>query len=164
MASRREIRAVRGVLYDRKRLQDLHTQTTSINVLMNLDPSVPLNPGDVRIQPGAGPNWVIPATGQVDPAVVEAADRCRAIATTLLDMRRELQRLSLDPTDRRHLAAGLAEQAEAWHARADAWSEPGQPADVDAAVASITVHEQASLRHFKKVTRYLAQIDPQTLG
>jgi hypothetical protein len=162
MAPNPKIIAVRAVLYEPKRLKKLLTHTSSIAVLMNLDPDQQIPFGDLRVHPGAGPNWFIPLSGQISPAVLEAANRCDRIADLLLETRRALARVAFNGTDKAHLRAALAEQAEAWKARGKIWRAPGPNAD--AAGAAIATHAQASLREYKRVKKYLKNIDPGRIG
>lgn len=156
MAHRREIKDVREVLYDRKRMRELRDHLSTIEVLMNLDPATALPPEDSRVQGGAGPTWVYPANGEIDVAVLEAADRCEAIAGLLMQTRRELGDVGFDRSDKNHLRKGLQEQAKSWQERAAVWRAPTQP-DVEAAVDVISDHFAASAREFKKVKKYLKE-------
>lgn len=108
---------MRRVLYGRRRLRRLYQHASSIDVLMNTDPGRALDPDDTRVRGGDGPNWVIPATGEINSAVLEAARRCDEIASIFLAIRRNLARVNFDRSDKRHLRAGLASQAYAWRAR-----------------------------------------------
>jgi hypothetical protein len=157
-ADNKAIRAVRKVLYEPRRLRKLFDHLSSIDVLMNLDRTQPLQPGDIRVEAGSGPNWFFWDSGEVDGGVLEASDRCDRVAELLLETRRELAQVKFDPSDKQHLRAALAEQAQAWQARAAAWRAPGPP-DVQAAVGPIAAHEQASLRAFQRVKKYLKNVN-----
>lgn len=163
-ASRREIRAVRRVLYERRRLRRLYQHASSIDVLMNTDPGRALSPDDTRVQGGAGPGWVIPGSGELSVAVLDAADRCDEIAKILLAVRRDLADVDFDRSDKHHLRAGLASQASAWRARGRAWRAPGPPGNIRATVAGITKRERASMREFRSVREYLREVDPRSLA
>jgi hypothetical protein len=158
MATNREIRAVRRVLYDRRRLRKLDAHLRSIDVLMNFDSHTTLSPDDIRVSPGSGPAWFVPATGELDPGVSEAAERCKRVAGILREIRRELAGVSFDGADKRHLRDALEAQAKAFSARAKAWAAPGRP-DADAEASKISGHEADSLRNFKRVKPYLDDVD-----
>jgi hypothetical protein len=155
VAKPREIRAVRKVLYDRKRMRKLVTEARSIDVLMNTDPYASLDSDDVRVTAGAGPIWFVPGTGEIDPGVLEAADRCRRIATLLRQIRRELADVDFDADDKRHLREALDEHAKAWVARAEIWSRPQRPSDPAADAAEISRHDAKATRNYAKVKAYL---------
>jgi hypothetical protein len=158
MASNREIRAVRKVLYDRRRLRKLDAHLTSIDVLMNFDPNATLPPDDIRVAPGAGPTWFIPGTGELNSGVREAAQRCDRVAGLLREIRRELADVSFDGADKRHLRGALEAQAKAFSARGRLWGAPGRP-DAEAGAPEIVGHEAEALRHFKRVKPYLHEVD-----
>lgn len=151
------IRAVRKVLYEPRRLKKLATHLSSIAVLMNLDARNPLPPNDARVDAGSGPNWFVPATGKINPAVQQAADRCEAVASLLLETRNELAKVAFPATDKRHLLTALREEAAAWGARAALWRAPGRPGD--GATRAIASHLQASAREYAHVRRYLKSVD-----
>jgi hypothetical protein len=152
-----EIAAVRKVLYDRKRTKAIFAHVSSIEKLMNLDPKVTLPPGDTR-KPGSGPSWWAP-DGKLDPSVVKAAAHCDGVAKLLLAARGDLARVSVNPSDRKRLSAGLAELAAAWKARAAAWRSPGRP-DAARLASGIGAHERASQRAFQSVKQYLENVAP----
>ncbi len=153
MATEREVKAVRRVLYNRGRMRLLLTEVRSIDVLMNLDPYASLSPDDTRVAAGSGPHWFL-SSGEVDPGVLEAASRCQRVAALLRDTRRELKDVDFDRADKRELRNALEEHAKAWIARADAWSRPGSP-DVATMGAAINSHDAASLRSYHRVDAYL---------
>jgi hypothetical protein len=155
MATNNDVRAVRKVLYDRHRREKLGIELNSIITLMNFDPLQPL-PGtdDLRVYPGIGPLWFVPATGAVSPGVLEAADRCERVASILMKMRKEIGDLGIPGSDKRHLREGLEQQAKGWRARARLWRDPGQP-DAEAGAAEIMGHDRKSLRELTKVQFYL---------
>ena len=155
MASRREVKAVRKVLYDRKRLRKMVIEARSIDVLMNTDPYGRLEPDDVRVTAGAGPIWFLPSTGEVDPGVLEAADRSRRIAGFLREIRRDLGDVVFDGDDKRVLREALDEQAKAWIARAAVWSRPRRPSDLAADADEISRHDAKATRNYAKVEAYL---------
>lgn len=156
-ATPKQIATVQKVLYEPRRLRTLSEHLSSINMLMNLDPRTPLQPGDQRVQAGAGPTWLYPSTGAVSWPVLEASRRCDRVAQLLLRVRSDLADVDFDRTDKRHLSAALAEQAAAWKARGAAWRAPGKP-DVEASVAVITAHQRASILEFQRVKKYLKNV------
>jgi hypothetical protein len=146
--------AVQKVLYERRRLQRLKDDLVTIDVMMNLDPTTPLQPADIRGFAGSGPDWWIRGTGGLDPGVVEGAKRCDAIAAKFLAIRADLAHVAFPAADKAHLRLGLAELAAFWTARAKAWrAGPGE--DVDAAVARMQRHLQASAAAFRTTRKYL---------
>ncbi len=145
-----QIKAVRKVMYDRSRIGRIKADLSSISVLLNLENQ---NPDSVV-------TWYIPATGALSPGVVEAAQRCRAIAATLLAMRKDLAHVPVPQSDRSHLLALLAAQAASWQARAAAWAASGQPGDTDALVASISGHLRSALDESAHVRPYLRKTFP----
>ena len=154
----KQVAAVRKVLYRRDRLRRLADHLFSIENLMNLNPAGP-SPG-LGLPPGSGPpHWYIPATGKTSPSVLEAADRLDKVAQLLLEIRGGLAHVDFPSADKKHLRAGLAEQAAATRARARVWRAQQPPNDVQAAVAPITAHERASLNELKHVEPYLQKID-----
>jgi hypothetical protein len=158
----KQIAAVRKVLYEPTRLRTLLDHVASIDTLMNLDPSAPRHqrkPGEITPDPGTGPNWFIRSNGKISPFVVEAADRCDKVAGLLLEIRAGLAQVSFAASDKQHLSAALAEQAEAFRARGAAWRAPGRPANAKATAAAIAAHEVASIRDFERVTQYLKQVN-----
>jgi hypothetical protein len=160
----KQIAAVRKVLYERNRLRKLVDHLSSIEALMNLDRTAPpLKSGDPRGRAGAGPNWYIPATGKLSSSVVEAADRCNKVADLLLETRRALAQVDFPAADKRHLRAALAEHAQAMRARARVWRAQQPPRDWKRSAAPIVAHQQASLREYQHVTRYLKTVNPKSL-
>jgi len=155
MASKAEVRAVRRVLYDRERLRRMLTEVRSIDILMNTNANAPLPPDDIRVNSGDGPTWVLLGTGEVDPAVVEAAARCRRVAELLRETRRALKHVDFDRGDRRALRAALDEHAQAWIARADAWVAPRGAVDPAVAAAAINRHDARATREYRRVRPYL---------
>jgi hypothetical protein len=162
VAKRDEVKAVRKVLYDRTRLRKLYAEISSIDVEMNLDPERELDPNDIRGDAGSGPNWVIPATGQVDPGVTEAAKRCAKVAALLRQTSRDLADVSFPRADKRALRDALEEQAKAWSARGRIWAAPGRP-DVQAAVKEINTHHAAAIKSYARVTKYLREVKLESL-
>jgi hypothetical protein len=152
---RKQVAAVQRVLYDRTRLRRLGVELSSIDALMNFDPARTLQPGDARVQAGAGPQWYLPGTGQLDPTVREAADRCDKVASLLLEMRAALGHVAFPAAHRRHLQAGIAAQAAFWKARGAAWRAPQPPVDAEAAATAVVAHVQTAAREFQPVRRYL---------
>jgi len=150
----RQIKAVHGVLYAPARLKQIAEDFQQLNMAINLDGPA-LQPDDVRGQVGAGPEWVIPATGAVDTLVLDAAARCDRIVARLMTMRHEISLLDLPAADRQHLMAALAAQARTWSARASLWRSPTAPDDIQAAVAPITNHQQAAFTALGHVRAYL---------
>ena len=126
-------------------------------LLMNTDPGEAIPSGDARVEPGAGPLWFIPATGAVDPAVLEAADRAEKVAAILAKMKRDLGELDIDRTDRGHLQEALDQQVQAWRIRARVWRDPGAPDDT--LWAKIADHETRSVRELKRVKDYVKGLD-----
>lgn len=160
MSKRDEVREVRRVLYDRRRMRRMFTQLESIDELMNLDPANVLPPDDPRVQGGSGPSWFIPANGQLSPAVIEASERCDKVADVLLDTRRELAGVRFDDDDKRALRAALKQQAKAWQERGKVWRAPGRP-EVEVSLDRIARHEKESVKELKKVKEYLQEVDPK---
>ncbi len=156
MARRGDIEAVRRVLYDRKRVRKMLDQARRIDALMNTDPRASLAPDDPRVVAGGGPAWIVPTTGELDPAVAEAAMRCRRLADLLRDARRELKDVDFDHDDKRELRRALDAHASAWVARGDAWAAVGvETVDLDAAVDRINRHDIDAARSYHKVLDYL---------
>jgi len=153
MARKREIKAVRRVLYDRDRLRRMLDEVRSIDVLMNTGPNAAIAPDSAQV-PEGGPLWYLP-DGSIEPAVLEAADRCRRIASLLRETRRGLKDVDFNADDKRELRNALDAQAKAWIARGKTWSEPGPPTDVDAAVADINRHDMDSIRSYQRVQDYV---------
>jgi predicted nucleic acid-binding protein len=162
VAKREEVKAVRQVLYDRGRLRKLHTEILSIDVEMNLNPTAKLDPNDIRGRAGSGPSWVIPATGEVDRGVTEAARRCQKVAALLRETSRDLADVSFPRADKRALRTALEEHAKAWSTRGRIWAAPGRP-DADAAVAEITRHHAAAIRSYERVKPYLREVKLESL-
>jgi hypothetical protein len=156
----KQIAAVQRVLYARTRLRKIFDDGESIVRLMNLDPSAALDNTDPRWPAGSGPSWVVPATKKLSPFVVEAAERCDKIADSLLEIRAELADVDIPSSDKQHLRAALAESAAEWRARGRLWRAPTAPEDAQAAAASVTAHQRASLREFQRVTAYLKNVAP----
>lgn len=154
MAKDPRIATVQKVLYEPRRLQHLKDDLVTIEVMMNLDPRTPLQPTDIRGFAGSGPDWWIRGSGAPDLGVVEGAKRCDAVAAKFLAIRADLAHVAFPAADKAHLRRGLAELAAFWTARAKAWrAAPGQ--DVDAAVAGMQRHLQASAVAFRKTRKYL---------
>ena len=159
-----KVQAVQKVFYERTRMRTLFDHLDSIDALMNLDHTAPpLKTTDPRVHAGAGPTWFIPHTGKLSQSVIESADRCDQVAEVLLSIRSELAQVDFDASDKQHLRAALAEQAEAWRRRGQAWRAPGKPKNIDGIVAEIAGHERASLREFARVKKYLKKVDPRHL-
>jgi hypothetical protein len=154
MAKDARIAAVQKVLYDPDRLRRLEGDLVTIDVMMNLDPSTPLQTNDIRGFAGSGPDWWIRGTGAPDPGVVEAVRRCDAVAARFLAIRAELGSVAFPAADKAHLRLALAELAASWTARGRAWrAGPGQ--NVEADVRAIERHLRASTVAFRKVRKYL---------
>lgn len=155
MAKKKEIKAVHRVLYDRKRLREMLTEVRSIEVLMNTNPDQPIPPDDIRVNAGDGPTWVL-LNGELDPAVLEAAERGRRVAKLLRETSRDLRDVDFDRDDKRQLRHALDEHAKAWLARADAWTAPADAAlDPPKAAAQINRHDEQALRSYREVRGYL---------
>lgn len=107
---------------------------------------------------------MIPATGQINLAVLEADGRCDEIAKILLAIRRDLAHINFARRDKRHLRAGLARHAYAWPARGRVCGAPQRPDDVEPAVARIVAHERASVREVRSVREYLREVNPRRLA
>lgn len=155
MATKREIKAVRRVLYKRERLRAMVAEVTSIDVLMNTGGKVVLDPDDARI-PGGGPRWLVGDDEEkaLDPSVAEAADRCDRLAKLLRETRSALKEVEFDSADKRELRNALEAHARAWVARGDAWRTLPAP-DVKAAVNEISRHDKEAIRSYAKVDDYL---------
>ncbi len=158
-----QIAAVRAVLYERNRLRKLFDHLDSIDVLMNLDPRRPLQPGDARGFAGSGPNWYIPHTGKLSPSVIEAADRCDRIADLTLEIRGELEHVDFPASDKRHLQTALTRQAAAMSARGTLWRATKPPANAKKAATTISGHLQASVSEFQHVAKYLKTVRPKDI-
>jgi hypothetical protein len=158
--SPKQIAAVQKVLYARTRLRKIFDEGESIVRLMNLDPGAALDNTDPRWPAGSGPSWFVPATKKLNPSVAEAAQRCERIADLLVQIRAELTDVDFPSSDKQHLRAALAESAAEWRARGRLWRAPAAPGDAQAAAASVTAHQRASLREFQRVTAYLKDVDP----
>jgi hypothetical protein len=159
VANRKDIRAVRNVLYEKDRLRQMIDEARSIDVLMNLDPNGRLEPDDIRVKAGAGPLW-FSESGALDPGVIEAADRCKRLAQLLLDVRRDIGPLKIPTRDKRDLRDALESQSRAWIARAKVWRDPAAPR-VERDLGSIVEHERAAARSYKRVAKYL---DERSVG
>lgn len=154
MPTKREIRAVRKVLYERERARKMLDEARSIVVLMNFNPRGHIEQEDVRVTAGAGPLWFIPATGEVDPGVLEAAERSKRIAAMLRETRRELSDVDFDAEDKRNLRDALEQQAQALTKRAKAWTTP-TVGDPETVAAGIHRHDAAAAKSYSKVFDYL---------
>lgn len=153
-----QIKAVQNVLYDHNQLKQAAQDVQQVNLLMNLSgPPLPAN--DVRGAVGNGPEWLIQATGQLDPSVAQAVARCRSIAARLQSMRSALGRLDLPSADKQFLMTALKEQALTWSTRATLWEETTAPSDPTGAVAKITAHQTAAFAALGHVQAYLRPID-----
>jgi hypothetical protein len=154
MAKDPRVTAVQKVLYEPTRLRHLEDDLVTIDVMLNADPTVPLQPNDIRGFAGSGPDWWIRGTGALDPGVVEAARRCDRIAARFLTIRRELGPVAFPAADKAQLRLGLAELAASWTARGRAWrAGPGQ--SVEAEIGAIERHLRSSAVAFRKVRKYL---------
>lgn len=80
--TRAQIKAVRHALYKRTRLESLKERLSEVAMTMNLNPTIQLQPNDIRNPSGSGPNWFLRSNGSVDPLVLEGADLCDKIAQT----------------------------------------------------------------------------------
>lgn len=154
MAKDPRIAAVQRVLYDQRRLRQLEDDLVTIAAAMNLDPTAPLQPNDVRGSAGSGPDWWIRGTGALDPFVAQAAERCDRMAARFLAIRRDLGAVAFPAADRAQLRLGLAELAAYWTARGKAW-RAGPKQDVDATIAGMQRHLQTSATAFRKTRKYL---------
>jgi hypothetical protein len=154
MPKKREIKAVRKVLYDRERSRKMLDEAKSIVVLMNFNYRGNLEPDDIRVSPGAGPIWFVPSTGAVDPGVLEAAERSKRIAAMLRETRRELKDVDFDGGDKRDLREALEQQAQALVKRANAWTAPTVD-NPERVAAEIHRHDAAAARSYAKVFKYL---------
>jgi hypothetical protein len=154
MPKKREIKAVRRVLYERERSRKMLDEARSIVVLMNFNYRGSIPQDDIRVTAGAGPIWFVPSTGAVDPGVLEAADRCRRIAAMLRDTRRELKGVDFNADDKRALREGLEQQAQALVKRAKAWTSPAV-GNSDAVARDINRHDAAAANAYKEVFEYL---------
>jgi hypothetical protein len=149
-----QIRAVHHALYERHRLHDLKHRLADLTRSMNLNPEIPLSPHDIRNPPGSGPNWYIQATGAVDGPVLDAADLCDKIASTLLEIRHDVGQVDFPDKDKQHLMTALKEEAASWTARGHAWRNPNADR-VQAQVSAISGHVQAGMNAAQHVQRYL---------
>jgi hypothetical protein len=160
-----QIRAVRQVIHDRARHRAMAEDIQQINLLMNLNPTgPPLSSTDVRVAAGDGPEWRIPATGALDPAVVDAVARCEDLAKRFESMSQAIGNLDLPHDDRRSLVTALHESALTWTTRATFWRDPEKPRDPKGTVAAITAHQVASDAAAAKVKAYLVSPDTSNLA
>jgi hypothetical protein len=143
--TRKQIRAVRAVLYKRERLRRLLDDIHSIDVLMNLD-----NPA----QPEGAPLWVYPANGQIGEGVAEAVKRCRRVAGTLRDIREELAELDVPDRHKHYLRESLEDQAKVWVLRGEVWAATDNP-NVETAVKRLASRQRAAFDKARKVRAYL---------
>ena len=154
--TKKELKAVHAVLYERKRLRQIFDDISSIDVDLHFN-----NPA----QPGSAPLWYYPANGQLTSSVLDAARRCHKIAKALLDMRDELAKVEFDGDDKRHLREALKEQAASWSTRGDIWSMPGAPDDdAESVVAPITAHQVAGAKEAEHVVDYLKKNSSFNVG
>jgi hypothetical protein len=153
--TKKEIEAVRGVLYKHGRVEKISELVHNIVVLMNLNPSAVVPGSDPRYPAGSGPQWYFPDNGSLDNAVIESAGYCDQLAALSHTMRHEISNLSLPAADRRHLMTALSENANVWTMRARLWRAAKPPADPNAAAASIAQHVTASLDALKHLKPYL---------
>ncbi len=156
---REQVAAVHKVLYKQKRLQALSDNLESISVLMNSDPTSPLQSNDIRNPPGSGPSWYIQDTGQLNPDIVQAASLCDQVASLMKEMARDLDDVSIPHGDRANLQTALTQQATVWTLRGSWWRDPNPPANPQALVQQIGTHTDASLNAASKVQRYYKPID-----
>lgn len=149
-----QVAAVHAVLYERSRVQALHDELQSIAVELNLDREAQLSPKDRRGPAGSGPNWYVPATGAVDPAVLDAAKRCDKIAAILTEIAGELEGVDISRTDRADLQSALSEEAAVWTLRGRWWRDPHPAKDPKQLAATIAAHVQTSVAAGYKVRAY----------
>jgi hypothetical protein len=155
---RATIKAVRKALYEPRRLKRLLEEINQIDILMNLNPDIPLAPGDVKMTAGSGPLWFYPDNGQLNTSVIEAASRCERVAAILLEMRNALSPVAFPAADKKHLQAGLEAEAAVWRVRGRVWRAQGAP-DVDAVVAEVKALRRVSIRELKAADVYLVTVD-----
>jgi len=156
--SKQQVAAVHAVLYERRRLQNLHDEMQSIAVELNLDPRARLSPRDTRNPPGSGPNWFVPSTGAVDPAVLDAAKRCDKIAAILSEIAGELDGVDIPRADRDDLQSALSGEAAVWTLRGRSWRNPRPERDPQRFAATVAAHVQASVEAGYTVRAYRKRI------
>jgi hypothetical protein len=149
-----QLHAVHQALYKRERLQALATLRHNISVLMNFNPNQQLSVDDPRNPAGSGPTWFVPATGAVDPAVLEAANDCDQIATALMDMHDDVGGVEFPAADKQHLQAAIAAEAASWTTRGQIWRAPTKP-NVEADTKRIEHHVATAISEVKHVSAYL---------
>jgi hypothetical protein len=152
--SKSQIKAVRKALYQRDRLGKLNDLARNISVLMNFNPATELPINDVRNPAGSGPTWFVPATGAVDPGVLEAANDCDTIAATLMAIRHDVGQVSFPSSDKQHLMASLQAEATSWNVRGAMWRSPTAP-DVEAFTKEIGGHVATAISEAEHVAVYL---------
>ena len=139
-----ELAAVRKILYDPKRHQQLADDASSISVLMNLEDQ----------SPNRVVEWWIPATGKLSKGVREAAARCRSIAAAYGQMRDEVQGVAIPAPDKAKIQEALGYVAGCWQARADAWGDESPPGDPAALARAINAHLENALAAAHDVAIY----------
>jgi hypothetical protein len=142
VASKKEIHAVREVIYDPKRQRELKQQLRSIRVQMRLE--------------GEGPAWVIPSTGESTVAVRDSARRCKQVAALLRRTSDRLVDVDVNRSDKAHLREGFEHLAKAWAKRGAVWGAPQAP-DADAQATVIAGFERAAFREWKRVQEYFKE-------
>jgi hypothetical protein len=142
-----DLAAVRKILYDPKRHQQLADDASSISVLMNLEDQ----------SPNRVLTWWIPATGKLSEGVLEAAARCRSIAAAYEQMKQEMQHVAIPAQDKASIQEALGYVAGCWQARADAWGDERPPSDPAALAKAINVHLGNALAAAHDVEVYFKQ-------
>lgn len=149
-----QLKSLHRALYKPGRLQHLQTLQRNIAVLMNLNPATELPTNDIRNPAGSGPTWFVPATGAIDPGVLEAADDCDKIAQTLMAIHDDVAGTDFPDDLRAHVTASLNAEAASWTARGAFWRDPAPP-DVEAVVAGIEAHLKIAAAEAKPIGKYL---------
>ncbi len=138
--SHAEIHAVRGVLYSHAHLAPISAALQNMATVMNLNDQATLPASDVRAPAGSGPQWYYPDSGALDANVTMGAHYARQIAFGLQGLRSAIAGVSFPEADKQYLMTALNEEAAAWNLRAQQWSDPKPPADVENAAALVQGH------------------------
>ena len=125
-----ELAAVRGIIFQAARQQQIDDDVSSISTLLNLDGQSPSRPVA----------WLIPTTGKQSVSLSEAVDRCRRIAAAYMQIREEVGEALVNAHDKLLVQEALGYLAGWWSARADAWGDERPASDPAAVAKAINAH------------------------
>ena len=125
-----ELAAVRNIIFQTERQQQIDDHVSSISTLLNLDGQ----------SPSRAVAWYIPTTGKLSVSLLEAVDRCRGIAAEYMQMRQEVSETLVNAHDKLLIQEALGYLASWWSARADGWGDERPARDPAAAGKAINAH------------------------